>query len=356
MLRELPSPIGQSRPFLELLEHVSRVAPLDRPVLVVGERGTGKELVAERLHFLSGRWDGPLIKLNCAALPETLIETELFGHEAGAFTGAAHRRKGRFELADGGSLFLDEVANAGKPVQEKVLRAIEYGELERIGGSETIQVDVRVIAATNADLPSEAAAGRFRHDLLDRLAFDVLTLPPLRERRDDIPLLAEHFGRAMAQELGFAGFAGFGEAALAALEGHGWPGNVRELRNVVERAVAAARGADTAIDQMVFDPFASPYRPRPITPRTSDQEPARRQTAAPLPERGPREGSPDLDPSTPFDLRARMATLERRWLEAALAAKRHNQRATARHLGLTYHQLRNALKKHGLLKLKTKSR
>jgi psp operon transcriptional activator len=142
MLRELPAPIGQSRPFFELLDQVSRVAPLDRPVLVVGERGTGKELVAERLHFLSGRWDGPLIKLNCAALPETLIETELFGHEAGAFTGAARRRKGRFELADGGSLFLDEIANAGLPVQEKVLRVIEYGELERIGGSKTIQVDV----------------------------------------------------------------------------------------------------------------------------------------------------------------------------------------------------------------------
>ena len=347
MLRELPAPIGQSRPFLELLDQVSRVAPLDRPVLVVGERGTGKELVAERLHFLSGRWDGALIKLNCAALPETLIETELFGHEAGAFTGAARRRKGRFELADGGSLFLDEIANAGLPVQEKVLRVIEYGELERVGGSETIEVDVRVIAATNADLPSEADAGRFRHDLLDRLAFDVLTLPPLRERRDDIPLLAENFGRAMAKELGLAGFAGFGDAALAALEAHGWPGNVRELRNVVERAVAAARGSDTTIDQMVFDPFASPYRPRPITP-----EPACREAAAP--ERDRRGKSPELDPSTPFDLRQRLATMERSWLEAALAAKRHNQRATARHLGLTYHQLRNALKKHGLLPSKTR--
>jgi psp operon transcriptional activator len=351
MLRELPAPIGQSRPFLELLEQVSRVAPLDRPVLVVGERGTGKELVAERLHFLSGRWDGPLVKLNCAALPETLIETELFGHEAGAFTGAARRRRGRFELADGGSLFLDEIANAGLPVQEKVLRVIEYGELERVGGSETVQVDVRVIAATNADLPSEAAAGRFRHDLLDRLAFDVLTLPPLRERPDDIPILAEHFGRAMAQELGFTGFAGFSQAAQAALLGHGWPGNVRELRNVVERAVAAARGSDTPIDRMVFDPFESPYRPRPVF---SGREPASPETGAPPPERGHRgESQQALDPSTPFDLRARLAALERSWLEAALAAKRHNQRATARHLGLTYHQLRNALKKHGLLAPRT---
>jgi psp operon transcriptional activator len=348
MLRELPTPIGQSRPFLELLEQVSRVAPLDRPVLVVGERGTGKELVAERLHFLSGRWDRPLIKLNCAALPETLIEAELFGHEAGAFTGAARRRRGRFELADGGSLLLDEIANAGKPVQEKVLRVIEYGELERIGGSETIQVDVRVIAATNADLPSEAAAGRFRHDLLDRLAFDVLSLPPLRERPDDIPILAAHFGRAMAQEMGLADFPGFGEAALAALEGYGWPGNVRELRNVVERAVAAARGSDTAIDQLVFDPFASPYRPRPITP-----EPASHETSAPPPERDRQDEIPGLDPSQPFDLRARLATMERSWLEQALAANRHNQRATAGHLGLTYHQLRNALKKHGLLRPKT---
>jgi psp operon transcriptional activator len=353
MVRELPAPIGQSRPFLELLEQVSRVAPLDRPVLVVGERGTGKELVAERLHFLSGRWDGPLIKLNCAALPETLIESELFGHEAGAFTGAARRRRGRFELADGGTLFLDEIANAGLPVQEKVLRVIEYGELERIGGSETIEVDVRVIAATNADLPSEAAAGQFRHDLLDRLAFDVLTLPPLRERRDDIPVLAEHFGRAMAKELGFAGFVGFSEAALAALEGHGWPGNVRELRNVVERAVAAARGSDTAVDQLVFDPFASPYRPRPITPETSDQAPPGRATGALMSAQGRPDEFAEPDPSTPFDLRARLAAVERGWLEDALAAQRHNQRATARHLGLTYHQLRNALKKHGLLAPKT---
>lgn len=258
MLRELPSPIGQSRPFLELLEQVSRVAPLDRPVLVVGERGTGKELVAERLHFLSGRWDGPLIKLNCAALPETLIETELFGHEAGAFTGAARRRKGRFELADGGSLFLDEIANAGLPVQEKVLRVIEYGELERIGGNETIEVDVRVIAATNADLPSEADAGRFRHDLLDRLAFDVLTLPPLRERRDDIPLLVSHFIEELSKELGIPA-PGISDGALELLTAREWRGNVRQLRNEISRLLVFHRGDLITADQVrALSPAASP--------------------------------------------------------------------------------------------------
>lgn len=341
MIRELPAPIGQSRPFLEFMERVSRVAPLDRPVLVVGERGTGKELVAERLHFLSGRWEGPLIKLNCAALPENLVETELFGHEAGAFTGAVRRRVGRFELADGGSLFLDEIANAGLAVQEKVLRVIEYGEMERVGGNETIEVDVRVIGATNADLPAEAEAGRFRLDLLDRLAFDVLTLPPLRERQDDIPLLAEHFGRAMAQEMDWPGFDGFSDAALADMLDYGWPGNVRELRNVVERAVAAARGSGGVVEQMVFNPFASPYRPRPAAQESETQE-----TAPPRPVRSE---TLDLDPGQPFDLRTHLAAVERSWLEQALAAKRHNQRATARHLGLSYHQLRNALKKHGLL-------
>ena len=191
------------------MEQVSRVAPLDRPVLVIGERGTGKELIAARLHYLSPRWDRPLLKLNAAALPETLLDSELFGHEAGAFTGAVRPRRGRFELADGGSLFLDEIASTSLAVQERLLRVVEYGAFDRVGGSATVQVDVRVIGATNVDLPSAAVAGRFRQDLLDRLAFDVLTVPPLRARGDDILLLAEHFGRAMALELGRPGFAGF---------------------------------------------------------------------------------------------------------------------------------------------------
>ncbi|HFB66696.1 MAG TPA: AAA family ATPase, partial [Aeromonadales bacterium] len=178
--------IGESPSFVSCLEHVSYAAPLNRPVLIVGERGTGKELIASRMHFLSTRWEQPYVKMNCAAINENLLENELFGHESGAFTGAQKRHEGRFEQADGGTLFLDELANSSLSVQEKLLRVIEYGEFERVGGSKTIKVDVRVIAATNEDLPQLAKKGNFRADLLDRLAFDVITLPPLRYRKEDI--------------------------------------------------------------------------------------------------------------------------------------------------------------------------
>lgn len=333
---ELPQPIGQSQAFHDLIGQVSRVAPLDRPVLVIGERGTGKELIASRLHYLSQRWDRSFIKLNCAALAETLLETELFGHEAGAFTGAVKRRAGRFELADGGSLFLDEIANASLSVQEKVLRVIEYGEFERVGASATHRVDVRLIGATNLDLPAAADAGRFRHDLLDRLAFDVLTVPPLRHRRDDIPLLAEHFGRAFARELGWEAFPGFAGEALEALAGYAWPGNVRELKNVVERAVYRADDPSEPVADIAFDPFASPYRP---------SAPAALKT-------GPAHVEPvdaGIDGAKPMDFRAAVSGFERRILEGALVANRYNQKATANHLTLTYDQLRNQLKKHDLL-------
>src|SRR5471030_2378045 len=235
---DLPPLLGESVAFRDMLAHVSRVAPLDRPVLVVGERGTGKELVAARINYLSPRWDKPFVKLNCAALAETLLDSELFSHEAGAFTEAARRRLSRFEIADGGTLFLDEIANASLAVQEKILRVIEYGSFERVGGNEVQYVDVRIVAATNLDLPSLAASGKFRADLLDRLAFDVVTIPPLRARPGDIALLAEHFARAMSRELGSEGFDGFTARAQVALAAYPFPGNVRELRNVVERAVA----------------------------------------------------------------------------------------------------------------------
>jgi psp operon transcriptional activator len=327
---ELPPLLGQTRPFLELMEQISRLAPLDRPVLVIGERGTGKELIAARLHYLSPRWDRPLIKLNAAAIPETLLESELFGHEAGAFTGAVRRRAGRFELAHGGSLFLDEIANTSLAVQERLLRVVEYGSFDRVGGT-PVQVDVRLIGATNVDLPVAAAAGRFRLDLLDRLAFDVLTVPPLRARRGDIPLLAESFGRAMALELGWERFPGFTRGALEALEAHPWPGNVRELKNVIERAVYRAGSARRPIAELQFDPFASPFRP-----------------AEPLqPGPGPANLPASMDHA--IDFRAAVAGFERELLTGALAACRHNQRATAAHLGLTYDQLRNQLRKHGLL-------
>ena len=188
---DAPQLIGEAPAWLAALEHVSRVAPLDRPILVIGERGTGKELIGERLHFLSRRWEGPFVKVNCAALSEELLDSELFGHERGAFTGATERRAGRFELANGGTIFLDEIATASSRVQEKLLRIIEYGEYQRLGGEKVLTTDVRVTAATNVDLPALVDEGKFRADLLDRLAFDVITLPPLRARGQDASLLAD---------------------------------------------------------------------------------------------------------------------------------------------------------------------
>src|SRR5687767_3415601 len=251
--------VGQSLAFLDAVERASRAAPLNRPVLVIGERGTGKELIAERLHHLSSRWAGPLVTMNCAALPENLIEAELFGHEAGSFTGAAKTRHGRFEEADGGTLFLDELATLSSPAQDRLLRAVEYGEVTRIGASKPITVDVRIVAATNEHLPRLVDEGRFRADLLDRLSFEVVTLPPLRARAGDIPLLAEHFGRRMAVELDWPNWPGFSSRLVAELEAYPWPGNVRELRNVVERAVYRAEDPERPIDEVQFDPFQSPW-------------------------------------------------------------------------------------------------
>jgi psp operon transcriptional activator len=338
-MADLPAPMGESPAFLAHLDHVSRVAPLDRPVLIIGERGTGKELSAARVHFLSKRWSGPIVKLNCAALPESLLEAELFGVEAGAFTGAAKRRTGRFELADGGTLFLDEIGNAGLAVQEKILRVIEYGEFERLGSSETLTISVRVVAATNIDLPGAAATGKFREDLLDRLAFDVLTLPPLRARHGDIALMSDHFGRAMAKDMGWADFPGFSQAARAALEAYAWPGNVRELKNVVERAVAYWPDAAAPIDTIVFDPFASPFRPSPKPVAVSHGK-----DTVPL---APVVNGNGAEMTS--DFKSAVAAFECDLLKRALNESRHNQRVAARRLGLGYHQFRNTLRKHGLL-------
>jgi psp operon transcriptional activator len=323
---DLPPLLGESPAFLDMLAHVSRVAPLDRPVLVVGERGTGKELVAARLTYLSPRWDRPFVKLNCAALAESLLDSELFGHEAGAFTGATRRRQSRFELADGGTLFLDEIANASLAVQEKLLRVIEYGAFERVGGNEPLRVDVRVIAATNVDLPALAAAGKFRVDLLDRLAFEVVTIPPLRERREDVRLLADHFARGMTRELGQESFPGFTVRAAASLAAHPWPGNVRELRNTVERSVSHARDRTRPLDAIAFDPFASPFRPGAPSPALA----------------------PASEPDRPGGLVEQVQRFEAALLRDALAACRFNQRRTAQHLGLSYDQLRHYLKKHAI--------
>jgi psp operon transcriptional activator len=334
----MPPLVGEAPSFRAALAKVSRLAALDRPVLVVGERGTGKELVAARLTYLSPRWDRPFIELNCATLAESLLDSELFGHEAGAFTGAQRRRLSRFELADGGTLFLDEIANASLAVQEKILRVIEYGTFERVGGNEVHEVDVRIIAATNVDLPALAGAGRFRSDLLDRLAFDVVTIPPLRERAEDIPLLADHFARSMTRELGREVFPGFSAAALARLAAHRWPGNVRELKNVVERSVHRWSGLDEPVDEIVFDPFASPHRPPALN------VPAAR---GPAPAAATEPSAIERPPAGEF--LDRVSAYEKQLLGEALAASQFNQRRTAAALGLTYHQLRHYLRKHAIL-------
>lgn len=338
--------IGQSLAFLDAVERASRAAPLNRSVLVIGERGTGKELIAERLHHLSSRWAGPLVIMNCAALPENLIEAELFGHEAGSFTGAAKTRHGRFEEADGGTLFLDELGTLSMPAQDRLLRAVEYGEITRIGASKPISVDVRIVAATNENLPAQVEKGKFRADLLDRLSFEVITLPPLRARQGDVPLLAEHFGRRMAVELDWSNWPGFTPRAVAALEAYPWPGNVRELRNTAERAVYRHEDPERPIDEIVFDPFHSPWAPAnghaapvPSTTPAADHGDA---------DEGPAAAPPPAPPSATSDFRAAVADYERQLLEDALRRNRFNQRATAAALNLSYDQLRHALKRHKL--------
>ncbi|WP_159982586.1 MULTISPECIES: phage shock protein operon transcriptional activator [unclassified Novosphingobium] len=327
--------IGQSTAFLDAVERASRAAAVRRPVLVIGERGTGKELIAQRLHHLSPRWGEPLVTLNCAALPETLIEAELFGHEAGAFTGATRARAGRFEEADRGTLFLDELGNLSMAAQERLLRAIEYGEVVRIGSSRPMTVDVRIVAATNANLPRMAREGTFRADLLDRLSFEVITLPPLRAREGDVYELADYYGRRMASELEWDRWPGFSAEAMAALEGHDWPGNVRELRNVVERAVYRWGDENGPVGEVVFDPFVSAWAMQGVVGQGAVEV-----LAPPAPEPEP--------PVQPASLRDAVDAHERGLLMDALERLRWNQRKVAGALGLTYDQLRHCLKKHGL--------
>ena len=322
--------IGEAPAFLEMLEHVSRAAPLNKPVLVVGERGTGKELISSRLHFLSGRWEQHVVKVNCAALTESILESELFGHEAGAFTGAVKTHIGHFERADEGTMILDELATISLRMQEKILRVIEYGEIQRVGGSDTIRVDVRIVGSTNSDLRALAAEGRFRKDLLDRLAFDVITIPPLRERLEDIMTLAHAFGVNMAIELKRPFFAGFSPRAASALLKHDWPGNVRELKNTVERSVYRSADPEKPISEIAFDPFDSPY--------SLQREMKRTETAT-------RERRPPL---LPADLEQRLRDTEKDLLLAALDKARFNQKLAADLLNLSYHQLRGKLKKYGI--------
>lgn len=350
--------IGEANSFLEVLEQISQVAPLDKPVLVIGERGTGKELVAARLHYLSKRWEQNYVKLNCAALNDSLLESELFGYEAGAFTGASKRREGRFEYAHQGTLFLDELANTSALVQEKLLRVIEYGEFERVGGTRTVKVDVRLIAATNEDLPTLAELGEFRADLLDRLAFDVVTIPPLRERREDIMMLAEHFAINMARELEMELFSGFSKRAKETLLEHHWPGNIRELKNVVERAVYR-NSPHLPVHDITIDPFESKFRPQSRTkaPTALSHPPpigvTHQNEAAPT---GSSNASKPTEPSLgsalhsfPVDLKQVSQDFEIDLIKQALKESQFNQKKTAEKLSLTYHQLRGYLKKYNLL-------
>ena len=342
--------IGESGAFLDAVEKASRAAPLDRPVLVVGERGTGKELIAERLHRLSSRWDGPLVTLNCAAMPETLIEAELFGHEAGAFTGATKARAGRFEEADGGTLFLDELGTLSSGAQERLLRAVEYGEITRIGSSRPTRVDVRIVGATNADLKRMADEGSFRADLLDRLSFEVVTLPPLRFREGDIAVLADYFGRRMAAEMEWPEWPGIGQLAGEAIARYEWPGNVRELKNVIERAVYQWEDYTRPVDHVIFDPFESPWKPKEMA--TKENKPEQVQEA-PVQQQPQADPTPENQTESRYvdvgDMKEAVEAYEKRILETALAKSRYNQRQTAKALNLTYDQLRHSLKRHDLL-------
>jgi psp operon transcriptional activator PspF len=302
--------VGRSAPFRAILDRATALASIPRPVLIVGERGSGKELVAATIHYRGERRRKLFVSVNCAAFGGQLLESELFGHEKGAFTGADRQRLGRFEVADGGTLFLDEIGNMSAEFQEKVLRVIEYQEFERVGGTRPIRVDVRVIAATNADLEARMDAGEFRRDLYDRLAFDVLRVPPLRERTEDIPLLVEHFARRFSAEVKLPEKR-FTEEALEALARYAWPGNIRELKNVVERLVFSV--AEPEIDAC--------HLPRDV-----------------------REGKRAAGVS----FTDRIESLEREMLEQALSEAGGNQKRAASALGLTYDQLRHYYKKHGL--------
>ena len=329
--------IGNSAALTAALEHVSSLAPINRPILVLGERGTGKELIAQRLHYLSPRWEAPLIKVNCAAMADSLLESELFGHEPGAFTGATKTHHGRFERADGGTLFLDEVGTMSQRLQEKLLRLVEYGEFERLGGQETLRVDVRVIAATHADLRALSASGEFRADLLDRLSFDVVHLPALRQRSGDIAQLAEHFALTMSAELGWDVFPGFNDTATAMLEAYPWPGNIRELKNAVERSLHRWGDASTPVADVIIDPFLSPYD------KPEDLAEAHSVASSVL-----ASESGDDETGAEIDFTTEMAALEKRLLSDALTRHSNNQRLTADALGLSYDQLRGMIRKYGL--------
>lgn len=338
-----PEALGQSEAFIEFQERISKVAPIDRPVLILGERGTGKELAASRIHFLSKRWHKPFVTLNCSALSPALIDSELFGHEKGAFTGASASRSGRFEKASEGTLFLDEMGSIPIDVQEKILRVVEYKRFERVGASDSIFTDVRIVAATNADLASMADEGRFKRDLLDRLSFEVIHVPPLRYRKEDIMLLASHFAGRMSFELGRKDIPTFSFKAVKALESHPWPGNIRELKNVVERAVY--RSDANKIEAVSFDPFQSPWDTA-VENKTGKSD--SRQDSDLKDKRTARGFSDpvDMERSDSPSFKKAVAELEKYLVSSALEKSRYNQKKAAVYLDLTYDQFRGLLKKY----------
>jgi len=348
----MPSPtkkdslIGQDSRFLAVLDHVSLIAMIDKPVLIIGERGTGKELIAERIHYLSSRWQQSYLKLNCATLNENMLESELFGHESGSFTGATKRHLGRFERADNGTLFIDELANTSSLIQQKLLNVIEYGEFERVGGNLPVQTDVRLICATNEDLPQLVAQGDFRADLLDRLAFDVITLPPLRYRGDDILLLAETFAINMARQLKLEYFAGFSSAAKQALQHYNWPGNVRELKNVIERSLYRDQDPTSALHQIIFDAFDSPFRPIAPAFDNAITDASNAVISAQIGHQTPLAEPTALE--LPLCFKTASANFEVDLLTHALTTSEHSQKKAAQLLGISYHQLRGLLKKYRL--------
>ena len=302
--------VGESEAFLGIIEEARRIAPVPRPVLIRGERGTGKELVAAFIHYHSDRAEKPFVTVNCAAFHGNLLESELFGHEKGAFTGADRRKIGRFEQADGGTLFLDEIGNMAQDFQEKILRVLEYQKFERVAGTETIETDVRVVAATNADLEGMMKEGKFRPDLYDRLSFKELRLPALRDRHGDVPLLVEHFRGRISAEVPWVSERQFTEGALKVLGRYPWPGNVRQLKNVVERLLCA--GDDPTID----------------TAEVARELEDREQSAG--------------------GFKERIEALEKQLVLDALLRCGGNQRAAAEDLDLTYDQLRHLYKKYSI--------
>lgn len=332
---QIDKPLGESDIFLKFQSRLSKAARVDRSVLVIGERGSGKELAAQRLHYLSPRWEKSLVTVNCAALPPSLIETELFGHESGAFTGAQKARKGRFEEAEGGTLFLDEIGLIPLEVQEKILRVVEYGTFERVGSSKSHKVDVRIIGATNLDLIKLCKEGKFKEDLLDRLSFEVLFLPPLRTRGDDILLLANYFASKMSLECHIEPLPEFSDEVIEQMMNYSWPGNVRELKNVVERAVY--RSESSLITEIDLNPFKNPFEKNEEDidkDKKNDEEKIDKEVEESTKDKLVLENY--LINRQNFDLQ---------YLKQALLEANNNQREAAKLLGLSYDQLRGLYRK-----------